>query len=72
MDSIFVGKSVYMFWKNMGCELVCEVLVDVDVIVLVLDFGMLVVFGFVEYIGCLYELGIICNYYVGRSFIEFI
>ncbi len=69
-DSILAGKSVYMLRKNMGHELAREAPAEVDVVVPVPDSGIPAALGFSEHTGRPYELGIIRNHYVGRSFIE--
>jgi len=69
-DSIVGGKSVYQVRKNMGSELAKENSVDVDVIVPVPDSGTPAAIGFAAQSNLPFELGIIRNHYVGRSFIE--
>lgn len=69
LDFNIVGVNVYVVCKNMGKCLVVEVFIEVDVVIGVLDFSILVVIGYVEVIGILYELGLIKNCYVGCMFI---
>lgn len=60
-DSNIDGINVYSVCKNFGKMLVQEFVVEVDVVIGVLDFSILVVIGYVEVIGILYELGLIKN-----------
>ncbi len=69
-DSIVGGKSVYEVRKKMGSELAQEWPADADVIIPVPDSGTPAAIGFASQIGLPFELGIIRNHYVGRSFIE--
>ncbi len=69
-DSIVGGKSVYEVRKNLGRELARECPADADVVVPVPDSGTPAAIGFASQIGLPFELGIIRNHYVGRSFIE--
>ncbi|WP_034996312.1 amidophosphoribosyltransferase [Beijerinckia mobilis] len=69
-DSIVQGKSVYAVRKAMGMELARESAVDADVIVPVPDSGVPAALGFSQQSGIPFELGIIRNHYVGRTFIQ--
>src|SRR5207248_1099368 len=69
-DSIVGGRAVYDVRKTMGGELAREAPVDADVIVPVPDSGVPAAIGFSQEAGIPYELGIIRNHYVGRTFIE--
>jgi amidophosphoribosyltransferase len=69
-DSIVGGRSVYTVRKNMGAVLAQESPADADVIVPVPDSGVPAAIGFSQASGIPYELGIIRNHYVGRTFIE--
>jgi amidophosphoribosyltransferase len=69
-DSIVGGRSVYTTRKSMGAMLARESGVDADVIVPVPDSGVPAAIGFAETVGIPFELGIIRNHYVGRTFIE--
>ena len=64
------GRSVYMIRKRMGEELARESPADVDVVVPVPDSGVPAALGFSQASGVPYELGIIRNHYVGRTFIQ--
>jgi len=69
-DSILNGKSAYDYRKNFGKELAKESDVDADVIVPVPDSGNAAAIGYSQHIGKNFELGLIRNHYVGRTFIE--
>jgi amidophosphoribosyltransferase len=69
-DSVVEGRSVYEVRKRMGIRLAQETKVAADVIVPVPDSGVPAAMGFAEASGLPYELGIIRNHYVGRTFIE--
>ena len=69
-DSIFDGMSVYEARKRIGMELAREYPVDADVTVPVPDSGVPSAIGFAAQSGMSYDLGIIRNHYVGRTFIE--
>jgi amidophosphoribosyltransferase len=69
-DSMVDGKSVYAVRKRMGMRLAQETKVEADVVVPVPDSGVPAALGYSEASGIPYELGIIRNHYVGRTFIE--
>ncbi len=64
------GESIYARRKRMGAELAAEAPADADVIVPVPDSGVPAALGFAQASGIPFELGIIRNHYVGRTFIE--
>lgn len=69
-DSYVDGRNVYEVRKNMGRNLAREFPADVDVIVPVPDSGVPAALGFSQETGIPFELGIIRNHYVGRTFIQ--
>ena len=69
-DSILNNKCAYEYRKNFGIELAKENKVDADLIVPVPDSGTPAAIGYSQYIGKNFELGLIRNHYVGRTFIE--
>ncbi len=69
-DSIVGGRSVYDVRREMGRQLARESSVDCDVIVPVPDSGVPAAIGYSQESGIPFELGIIRNHYVGRTFIE--
>lgn len=69
-DSIIDGKNVYEMRKNIGIELAHEVRIDADMVVPVPDSGVPAAIGYAIKSNIPFELGIIRNHYVGRTFIE--
>ena len=69
-DSLLNGKSAYEHRKNFGVELAKENKIDADIVVPVPDSGNAAALGFAQYLGKNFELGLIRNHYVGRTFIE--
>ncbi len=69
-DSIVEGTPVYDTRKRIGAELARESGVEADVIVPVPDSGVPAAMGYATEAGIPFELGIIRNHYVGRTFIE--
>ena len=69
-DSVVDGQSVYAARKKIGRELARESNVEADVVIPVPDSGVPSAMGFAAETGLPYELGIIRNHYVGRTFIE--
>jgi len=69
-DSVLEGKSVYQMRKNIGIELAREVKIDADVVVPIPDSGVPAAIGYALESKIPFELGIIRNHYVGRTFIE--
>ncbi len=69
-DSVIEGQNVYEVRKRIGVELAHESPVEADVVVPVPDSGVPSAIGFARETGIPFELGIIRNHYVGRTFIE--
>src|SRR5712675_1793308 len=69
-DSIVGGRSVYEVRKAFGAQLARESHVEVDVVVPVPDSGVPAAVGYSQFSGVPFELGIIRNHYVGRTFIQ--
>ncbi|MEL0106955.1 MAG: amidophosphoribosyltransferase [Rhodospirillales bacterium] len=69
-DSVMEGKNVYDVRKRIGMELARETPVEADYIVPVPDSGVPAAIGYAQESGIPFELGIIRNHYVGRTFIE--
>jgi amidophosphoribosyltransferase len=69
-DSMLEGRSVYEARKQIGRELAREAPVDADIVVPVPDSGVPAALGYAAESGLPFELGIIRNHYVGRTFIE--
>ncbi|MDC1172426.1 amidophosphoribosyltransferase, partial [Alphaproteobacteria bacterium] len=69
-DSIVGGLSVYECRKSFGRELAKESHIESDLIIPVPDSGVPAAIGYAEASETPFELGIIRNHYVGRTFIE--
>ena len=69
-DSILNNKCAYEYRKNFGIELAKETHVESDLVIPVPDSGVPAAIGYSQYIGKNFELGLIRNHYVGRTFIE--
>lgn len=69
-DSVVGGRSVYDVRRQMGAQLARESHVEADVVVPVPDSGVPAAIGYSQESGVPFELGIIRNHYVGRTFIE--
>ena len=69
-DSILKNKTAYEYRKNLGTYLAKETDIKPDVVVPVPDSGVPAALGFSQESGIPFELGLIRNHYVGRTFIE--
>ena len=69
-DSIMGGKNVYECRKKMGQQLAKEMKTKADIVIPVPDSGVPAALGYAEESNIPYNLGIIRNHYVGRTFIE--
>jgi amidophosphoribosyltransferase len=69
-DSIIDNKNVYSMRLKMGRQLAKETPADVDLVLPVPDSGVAAARGFAEGLGVPFEMGIVRNHYVGRTFIE--
>ncbi|MGH6815727.1 MAG: amidophosphoribosyltransferase, partial [Hyphomicrobiaceae bacterium] len=69
-DSVVGGRSVYDVRKQMGRQLALEAPADADIVVPVPDSGVPAAIGYAQTSDLPFELGIIRNHYVGRTFIE--
>ncbi len=69
-DSVIGGKNVYECRKEMGKKLAIEAPVDAEIVIPIPDSGVPAALGYSEVSGINYNLGIIRNHYVGRTFIE--
>ena len=69
-DSMLNGKTAYEYRKNLGSELAKENDVNADIIVPVPDSGNAAALGFAQHLKIKFELGLVRNHYVGRTFIE--
>lgn len=69
-DSMLGGNNVYDVRKQIGVELATETPVEADIVVPVPDSGVPAAIGFAQGANLPFELGIIRNHYVGRTFIQ--
>src|ERR1700756_1091995 len=69
-DSVVGGRNVYDVRKTMGAQLAREAPAAADVVIPVPASGVPAAIGYTQESGIPYELGIIRNHYVGRTFIE--
>jgi amidophosphoribosyltransferase len=69
-DSYVEGRNVYEARKNIGVELAKEMPVEADIVVPVPDSGVPAAIGYAQQADLPFELGIIRNHYVGRTFIQ--
>ena len=69
-DSVVGGRSVYQVRRQLGIELAGESPAHAEVVVPVPDSGVPAAIGYAQAAGIPYELGIIRNHYVGRTFIQ--
>jgi len=69
-DSLINGKCAYEYRKNLGFELAKETDHEADLVIPVPDSGVPAALGYAEQSKKKFELGLIRNHYVGRTFIE--
>ena len=69
-DSIINNKCAYEYRKKLGIELAKETDLRADLVVPVPDSGVPAALGYSEESKKRFELGLIRNHYVGRTFIE--
>ena len=69
-DSNIFGKNVYLTRKQLGKQLAQEHPVDCDLVMPIPDSGNYVAVGFAEESKIPYEIGMIRNHYIGRTFIQ--
>ncbi len=69
-DSLINNKCAYEYRKNLGIQLAKETDIEADLVVPVPDSGVPAALGYSEQAKKKFELGLIRNHYVGRTFIE--
>ncbi len=69
-DSFVFGRNVYEVRKELGRQLARESHVPADIVIPVPDSGVPAAIGYAEEAGIPFEMGLIRNHYVGRTFIE--
>lgn len=69
-DSVLNGRNVHIVRKNLGRELARESPAEADVVIGVPDSSLAAASGYAEEAGLPYEVGLIKNRYIGRTFIK--
>ena len=69
-DSVIAGKGVYEYRKSLGKYLAIESPIEADIVSSVPDSGNPAAIGYSEQSKIQFDMGIIRNHYVGRTFIE--
>jgi amidophosphoribosyltransferase len=69
-DSVLWGRNVHTTRKELGRQLAREHPAEADIVIPVPDSGTSAALGYSEEAGTPFELGLIRNHYVGRTFIE--
>tara|TARA_B100000315_G_scaffold189557_1_gene179438 strand:+ start:59 stop:1438 length:1380 start_codon:yes stop_codon:yes gene_type:complete len=69
-DSNIFGNNVYLVRKQLGRQLAKESSIDADIVMPIPDSGNYAAMGYAEESGIPFEVGMIRNHYVGRTFIQ--
>ena len=69
-DSNIFGENVYLIRKKLGARLAEESPAEADLVMPIPDSGNYAALGFAERLGLPFEMGMIRNHYVGRTFIQ--
>ena len=69
-DSQIFGQNVYLCRKRLGHELAREYNPDVEIVMPFPDSGVYAALGYAEESGHTFEMGMIRNHYIGRTFIQ--
>ncbi len=69
-DSNIFGENVYLIRKKLGARLAEESPAEADLVMPIPDSGNYAALGFAERMGIPFEMGMIRNHYVGRTFIQ--
>ena len=69
-DSAVFGRQVYPIRKELGRQLAREQPANADIVIAVPDSGTAAALGYSEQSKLPFEMGLIRNHYVGRTFIE--
>jgi amidophosphoribosyltransferase len=69
-DSIIFGEQVEKVRRNLGKELARECPASADLVIAVPDSGVTAAIGYAENSGLPFEMGLIRNHYIGRTFIQ--
>ncbi|HVN70970.1 MAG TPA: amidophosphoribosyltransferase [Desulfomonilia bacterium] len=68
-DSLIFGEKVDKIRRSLGKQLAAEAPADADIVISVPDSGNTAALGYARISGLRYEIGLIRNHYVGRTFI---
>ena len=69
-DSQIFGQNVYLYRKRLGHELAREYRPDIEIVMPFPDSGTYAALGYAEESGHTFEMGMILNHYIGRTFIQ--
>lgn len=69
-DSNIFGRSVYSIRKELGCKLAEETSLKADLVMPLPDSGNYAALGFARRSGIPFEMAMVRNHYVGRTFIQ--
>jgi amidophosphoribosyltransferase len=69
-DSQIFGQNVYLCRKRLGHELAREYKPDVEIVMPFPDSGVYAALGYAEESSRVFEMGMIRNHYIGRTFIQ--
>lgn len=69
-DSNIFERNVYSARKNLGKNLAKEFPVEADLVMPIPDSGNSAALGFAETSGLVFEIGLVRNHYIGRTFIQ--
>lgn len=69
-DSLIFGQNVYLLRKRLGQQLAREHPVAADLVMPFPDSGTYAALGYAQALGLPFEMGVIRNHYVGRTFIQ--
>ena len=69
-DSIIFNKNVDKIRRHLGKQLAKEYPIDADIVISVPDSSNTAALGYAEETGIPFEIGLIRNHYVGRTFIQ--
>ena len=69
-DSVLQGRNVHLVRKAIGRQLAIEQPAQADLVIAAPDSGTSAALGFAEQSGIPFEIGLVKNRYVGRTFIQ--
>ncbi|MBE3575302.1 MAG: phosphoribosylformylglycinamidine cyclo-ligase [Firmicutes bacterium] len=69
-DSVLAGANVHQVRQAIGAELAREAPVEADVVIAAPDSGVSAAMGYAQASGIPYQIGLVKNRYVGRTFIQ--